>query len=293
MAASALTLMPPRPDPRRRLILASGLALAAAGVRAAGSQRPIEIGVIPYLPTAQLIAGHQPLRQFIENTFQRQAVLSTAPDFSTFHRRTLAGDYDIVVTGPPLAWHAHQEGRMVWVAVADRPLRIVFLAAAKGGASRLGDLGGKVVTTLAPMSITAQVTAATLAEHGLRPERDVQLRHERTPFNAAQSVLLGDAAAAALPDLTLPALPAEIRDGLRTIHESGELPGVAFLARRAPDLPDVATIRDALLRFARATPQGRKFMREFGHDGLRAPDLKAMHALDRFLPELKRQMAAP
>ena len=179
---------------------------------------------------------------------------------------------------------------MTLVAVSDRMLRIVFLVAAGSPLSRIENLRGSVVATIAPMTITAQVAADALAAHGLRPGHDVVLRHDRTPFNTVQSVLLGEAAAAAFPDVSLPALPADMRDQVHVIYRSRELPSIAFLARRSADLPDVDEIRQAILRFARETAEGREFVKAFGYDGLHAPDFRALRLLDRYLPELKRQM---
>jgi hypothetical protein len=45
------------------------------------------------------------------------------------------------------------------------------------------------------------------------------------------------------------------------------------------------TMQAALLHFANETPEGARFVRDFSHDGLRAPDMQALKILDRFLPD--------
>lgn len=276
-------------DRRRRLLLATSLSLCLPAAHA--GLRPLEIGIMPYLPTATLISGHQPLRRHLEATLSRDARLSSAPDFPTFHRRTLAGDYDLVITGPPLAWHAHQENKMTWIAVSDRVLRILFLVPNDSPIQRIEDLGGRSVATIDPMTITAQVASATLREHRLEPGRDVIMVHRNSPANAAQATLLGDAAATAFPSVSLPGLPIEMRRQFRPIHESHNLPSVAFLARNTIDLPTPGEMQAILFHFARETAEGKEFLRQFNHDGLHAPDLKAMRILDQYLPELRRQLA--
>jgi len=281
--------MPSAIDPQRRLLLATGLALALPGARA--SSRAMEIGVMPYLPTATLIAGHQPLRDHLATALGRPANLSTAPDFPTFHRRTLAGEYDLAVTGPPLAWHAHRLNKMTWIAVSDRKLRILLLVPTDSPVRGVADLRGGTVATIAAMTITAQTAAEILRDHGLEPGGSVHLRHERNPANAIQATLLGEASAAAFPDVSLPGLPEDMRARLRVIHESVELPSIAFVARRADALPPPEAVQRALLGFARDTAAGARFLQQFNHGGLSPPDLRALRILDRYLPELNRQMA--
>lgn len=239
---------------------------------------------MPYLSTAQLIAGHQGLRRHIEKTFVRPATVSTAPDFPGFQQRTLAGDYDLVVTGPPLAWAAYKAGIMQPIAIAARPLRIVTVVARNSPIRSLADLRGKAVGVLPPPSFAPAILADILREHGLRAGSDVELRYDKTPYNSVKAAILGELAAAAYPTVSLPSLPAELLDQVRTLHTSADFPAAVFSARPAPELPSPAEMQAALFAFVRNTPEGKAFVQEFGHDGLLAPDLGAMKILDRFLP---------
>lgn len=275
---------PDTPDfPRRRFLwLAPGL-IWAAGSRAS-SPRPLQIGVMPYLSTAQLMAGHQSLRHHIEKTFARPATLSTAPDFPAFQQRTLAGEYDLVVTGPPLAWAAYKAGIMRPVAIAARPLRIVIVVAGNSPVRSLADLRGKAIGVLPPPSFAPAILTDILREHGLQPGADVELRFDRTPYNSVKAAILGELAAAAYPTVSLPSLPADLLAQVRTLHTSADFPAAVFGARIATDLPSPAEMQAALFDFARNTPEGKTFVQEFGHEGLLAPDMEAMKILDRFLP---------
>lgn len=269
--------------PRRRFLwLVPGLLWVSTS--RATAPRPLEIGVMPYLSTAQLIAGHQGLRHHIEKTFSRPATLSTAPDFPTFQKRTLAGKYDLVVTGPPLAWAAHKAGIMRPIAIAARPLRIVVVVAKASPVRRLADLRGQAVGVLPPPSFAPAILTDILREHGLQPGADVELRYDRTPYNSVKAAILGELAAAAYPTVSLPSLPAELLDQVRTLHTSIDYPAAVMCIRLAPDLPTPMEMQAALFNFVRNTPEGKTFVREFGHDGLLAPDLEAMKILDRFLP---------
>lgn len=272
---------------RRRRLLESMLLLALAPMASASraaSPRPLQIGVMPYLSTAKLIAGHQPLRRHVEKTFGRPAELSTAADFKTFQQRTLAGEYDMVVTGPPLAWAAYKAGAIVPVAIAARPLRMVLAVAKNSPIQSTGELRGKTVGVLPPPSFAPAILADMLKAHGLAAGADVRLVYDSTPYNSMLAATLGELDAVAYPTVSLPSLPPDLLAQVRTIQTSEDFPAAVFCARRAAGLPDPDAVRAALLDFAANTPEGRKFVEEFGHGGLKAADLDAMKSLDRFLP---------
>lgn len=288
-----LPLSPPNGSRRRLLLGAAALALAGRAAVAAGARapRPIEFGLIPYLPTATLIARHQPLRRHLEEALGRPVVLSTAPDFQTFQRRVLDGDFDFIITGPGPGWQAHVDRGQQVVAVSQRMVRIHFLVAADSPVRDFAGLRGKTLATIDPLTITAQTTIATLQEHSLRPGIDIHVRHEKTPFNCAQAVILGEIAAAGLTSAVYANLPADMREKLRVFHESEGFPGMLFMVRPAPDMPRPEEFQAALLRFADSAA-GRAFLKDLNHDGLLRPDAKALRSLDRFLPETRRVMGA-
>jgi phosphonate transport system substrate-binding protein len=283
---------------RRRLLLGAAALVSGAILprRAASadqsSSRPIEIGILPYMPTAALIAGHQALRRHFEETFKRPVALSTAPDFRSFQHRVLAGEFDFTIIGPGPGWQAHLDFGHQVVAVSKRMVRIYILVAKDGPIGSLADLRGKTLATIDPLTVTSQTTLAVLRDNNLHPGTDVQVRHEKTPFNAAQALALGEVAAAGFPNVAYPNLPADTRDKLRILVESDGMPGVLFMVRPAPDVPTPEEFQAALFRFAK-TADGGAYVKEFNHDGLVRPNAKALRALDRFVPETRRLLATP
>lgn len=285
-------------DPvRRRLLL--GAAVLCAGPmlarRAASADfsPPIEMGILPYLPTASLLAGHQSLRRHFEETFKRPVALSTAPDFRSFQQRVLQGDFDFIIIGPGPGWQAHVDRKHQVIAVSRRRVSVYFLVPHDSPIKSIADLRGKTLATIDPLTVTAQTTMMVLREHKLRPDTDLKIRHEKTPFNCAQAVALGTVAAASFPNVAYQSLPAEIRGEIKIIHESDSMPGVLFMVRPAPNMPAPEAFQAALFRFADKTEAGRAFIKELNHDGLAKPDPEALRVLDRFLPETRRIMAQP
>lgn len=287
------------PDPqRRRLLIASlglsGLVLAqrAGGAEMAQRVRPVEFGVVPYLPTARLLTVFEPLRSHFAAVLQRSVAMTTAPDFKSFQRRALNGEFDLYFIGPGPGWQVHRDRQHYVLAIAKARLRIFLLVQKTGPISQLADLRGKTVTTIDPLTVTAQVVTAVLRENGLKPGIDVMLRTEKTPFNAAQAVVLGDAAAAACPDVAYPDFSSELRDQLRILYRSEELPGGLFMMRPAADLTAPEGIQKALFDFTDSAA-GRLFGKESGQGGFMLPDSKVLIELERFLPETRRVMSEP
>jgi phosphonate transport system substrate-binding protein len=284
---------------RRRLLfgaaaLASGAVLPrrVASADQASTNRPIEIGILPYMPTATLIAGHQGLRRHFEETFKRSVALSTAPDFRSFQHRVLAGDFDLTIIGPGPGWQAHLDRGHQVVAVSKRMVRIYILVAKGSPIKNFADLRGTTLATIDPLTVTSQTTMAVLRDNKLQPGADIQVRHEKTPFNAAQALALGEVAAAGFPNIAYPNLPADIRAKLRILVETDGMPGVLFMARPTPDVPAPEEFQAALFRFVE-TAEGKAYVKEFNHDGLIRPDPNVLRALDRFVPETRRLMAGP
>ncbi len=282
---------------RRRLVfgaaaLLSGAALprGASSAIASSAPRRLEIGVIPYLPTATLIAGHQSLRRYFEDTFKRPVGLSTAPDFRSFQGRVLDGDFDFTVIGPGPGWQAHLDRGHQVVAVSKRMVRIYILVAKDSPIKSVAELRGTKLSTIDPLTVTSQTTMAVLRDNGLQPGTDIQVRHEKNPFNVAQALALGEVSAAGFPNIAYPNLPADIRDKLRILVETEGIPGVLFMMRPAADVPTPEEFQVALFRFV-DTEGGRAYLKEFNHDGLLMPDLKALRTLDRFVPETRRLIA--
>lgn len=282
--------------PRRRRFVLTSLALSGIGlarhVPAASRIRSLEFGVVPYLPTARLLTVFEPLRVHFAAAFQRPVVMTTAPDFKSFQRRALDGEFDLYFIGPGPGWQVHRDRQHHVLAIAKARLRIFLLVQKAGPIGRIADLRTKTVATIDPLTVTAQVIATVLRENGLKPGADVILRTEKTPFNAAQAVALGEAAAAACPDVAYPDFPAELRDKLEILYRSEELPGGLLMARPAADLPAPAVIQKALFDFG-DSPAGHIFGKESNQGGFVMPEPKVLAELERFLSETRRVMSEP
>jgi len=264
--------------------------IAFAGVlAAAANDAAIEIAVLPYFSARTLLAQFEPLRAFVEDRLRRPVYLVTAPDYATFVRRTQAGEYAFVITGPHL-------GRLAQVDAGYRPmlqwrshLRGVFLVDRTSPSTTLADLRGKPIGTPDPLAITTFLGEEALAAAGL-PPGSVRANPQPSHNAAMLSVLRGENAAALVWDKTLATVGAETRERLRAIAVTAELP-IASLFLAGPRLAagEAESLRDVLLAFA-ATSAGRDFFASSSYEGIDPVDAADLAALDRYLPATRRAL---
>lgn len=265
------------------LLVLVGLAVPppAPAQPAAGA---LELGVVPTLPTGKLIEVYQPLAAHFARAFNRPVQVVTAPDIRSFQKRTLQGAYDFVLSGPLQGWHASIDADYQILLQSSAPVQAVVLVRRDSGITSLAQLKGKAVASMEPATLIAQLGAELLRKAGVRGRQAAQLRFERSPSNAVQSMLHGDVAAAIVTANLMQVLPPEDLERLRRIAESARYPGMLFMSRRGGDRPAPDAWQRALLEFA-ATEPGRRTIADL-HGGLEAP---ALNELKRLAPLLAEQ----
>jgi len=87
----------------RGFFLALLLTAAASGTSVLAEETPLKFGIMPFNSTLALIKTHQPLRQALERHLGRPIEVYTEADYTSFVRESLAGRYDILITGPHFA----------------------------------------------------------------------------------------------------------------------------------------------------------------------------------------------
>lgn len=262
-------------------------ACAVQAVRAA-EPRPLELGVVPYLPTPSLFAAYQPLRAHLEESLQRPVALTTAPDFVTFLERCLRREYDAIVLGPGLGRFAQAEAGFQPLVVTKRNIKALVIVERHASHAGLKDLSGKRVAMLDPMIGLSQLGKEVFLQSGMLPERDYRIQVVKSPSNAVHAVLQGEAEAGVTTTNLIPQLADDMRRRLRIIAESREIPGLVFMLRPSASL-GAAQMQETLLQFA-GSEAGRRFSEELALDGLRIPTEREMRAMDSFLPEIRNRL---
>lgn len=269
------------------------VAFLGAGPARAETPQPLEIAIFPYYSTRLLLEQFEPMRLFIEHQLQRPVYLVTAKDFRTFIERTHQRQYPFILTAPHMSRLAQvEDGYRPMLQVRTR-LQASFLVDRNSSYATLGDLRGHSIGTPDPLAIITMMGEEALIAAGLTPPGDVVLNAQPTHNAAVLSVLRGENAAALVHEVVLAGMAPEVRQRLRSIAKTVQLPTMTVYMA-SPSLPAAAAdaIRDAILAFA-ASREGHDFMQRTGYDGIDPASPDDLKLFDRYLPLLRRALASP
>jgi phosphonate transport system substrate-binding protein len=251
---------------------------------------PLEMGLLPNISPRTLLNQYQPLRDFLARALQRPVLLSTAPDWSTFHHRVAATAYDLVVTAPHLARLAQLDHG--WLPLLQwRPdvKGLVVFASARPMAS-IAELRGKSLVLSNPLSLVALQGMHWLSDKGLLRDQDYRVIRIPTDDSVGNVLLRGDAVAAMLSAGEFRAIADEQRRQLQVLTEFADLPGLLMMVcpRVVPEQARV--LKAQLLAFAEArSGEGAAFMAATGFSGLREVPQAVLESMDIYM-KVTREM---
>ncbi len=225
----------------------------------ADDARPLVLGVFPYVTARQIVEIYRPVAKALEEKLQRRVLLFTAPDFTTFAKRTRQGKYDILLTAPHLAWLAHEEARYLPLLKYDLSIHGLLVVKSDSQFKDLEDLRGHTIATPDSLALVVLAGKIEMAVSGLREKIDYQLKQSGTHINAAMQVIHGRADGAMLAEQTFNLMRPELRQQLRVLALTPRLSSFMYLTHPRLPVTEVQSIRTALLDFS-ASPdkQARK-----------------------------------
>lgn len=263
--------------------------IACYALPASAQPAPLVVGVLPTLSPRVLINNYQPFRLYLEKTLKRPVEMVTATDFATFHKSTMAGDYDIVVTAANLGRLAQVDAGYLPLATYKSTNRALLMTSKASPLKSIGDLRGESVATLDRFALVAGQARVWLEEQGLHERLDYQLLETSSHNSAGYSVLSGESTLAIISPAGWKQMPANIRDGLQVYATLPAVPGIMWLA--SPDLTrEVLRLKSALLVFSPSLPEGKQFFEVTGYQGMREITPEEMKSLDLYTVYLKKHL---
>lgn len=245
--------------PFRQLFFLLVLTLTSNGWMAQGfaedapstSTKPdaLRLGLLPHLSPQLLMKTYQPLANYLEQQLGRPVMTVSAPDFQTYSKRCIDGDYDIYLTAPHLAAFAEEQNRAHRLSRFSRVLHGVIVVPVDSPYTNVRDLRGLQLATPDPMAVITLLGEATLLEHGLKPHIDLDVIHMQTHNTALLAVANGRVDAAVAGVSAYEKMQPNIQSKLRVLKNTASVPHMMFMA--STDLPDdeYHTIKDTLLKF--------------------------------------------
>lgn len=250
---------------------------------------PLVVGLLPTLSPRVLIKNYQPFRLYLEQTLKRPVVMVTATDFTAFHKSTMAGEYDLVVTAAHLARLAQIEGRYSPLATYQLANRALLMTSQSAPLKSIKDLRGATVATLDRSALIASQTLIWLQEQELQLGKDYKLLETSSHNSAAYSVLSGESALAIVSPAGLKQMPADIQEGLQVFATLPPVPAMMWLA--SPRMRSVVPhLKSVLLAFSPTLTEGKQFFDKTGYMDMREITPEEMKSLDPYIPYLKQNL---
>ena len=276
-----------------KLFLCSALTLATCAVSAEekSADKPLEIGVVPYLSARLTISRFEPLRLYLEQTLGKPVKLYTANSFKSFLLQAQGGDYDLVINASHFARILQKENNFIPLLRVLPDSRALLMSAVSGPVTTNEDLRGQIIAVPDKLALATIIVLTELREKGLKEGSDFRLMLVPSFASAILAVQKGDASAAITSQAILQKMPQEQQDSVKPLLDAGKLSRLIFLAHPRLGKAESLKISNAVLKFSRDTEEGKKFTEDLGFENIIPITSKEMNRLDRYIPETKRLLA--
>ncbi len=287
---SAVRIAPvPKPQrSRRRSRIPLLLALLLFALPALADTAPLRLGIMPFNSTLALIKTHQPLRQHLQQALGQPVEIYTSANYDAFLRDSLAGEFDLLVTGPHFGAMCIDAGYVPLVRY-NTSLQPVFVLNKSSTIQAVEDFRGKRIGLPNRLSVSAIGGLSWLREHGLTADKDFLVLEKTTHGAAIAGVAVGDLDAALTTYTPLKQVPEDVREHIRVLPTDIHMPHLMTLAHERLGKARIERIRSALQDFP-ATPEGEAFFRDTGYKGYLPIDDDSIAALRPYIPVVRDLM---
>jgi len=266
-----------------RLILYSSLSLLPLLGQTAPAT--FKLGVAPHSSSRLILEQYHPLRVHLEKALGRPVEVITAPDFTEFARRALAGDYDLAITTGHQARLYQTDAGYLPLVTYQADFRSVVIVADKGKVHRPEDLKG---TTVIGLSASSLVTL--WGQHWLKRvgRNDVAVRYVSAADSVAQLLLSGEGSAGLVSLANFQKLPADVQSQLRILTQSPAMLGRVYLLH-PKQAHQLAQVEAALWAFTQ-TPDGTQYFQKHQLGGYRKVPRRELAAMDPYAEEVRKNL---
>lgn len=250
---------------------------------------PLKLGIMPFNSVLVLIRTHQPLTQHLEQVLGRKIQVLTSTDYFTHVNQMLAGDFDLLITGPHFAVMAAEKSYLpLFRYAAD--LRPNFVVRQDSPLQTALDLRGKRLGTPSRLAVVSSGGIQWLADQGLRVHQDYQLVEFVSHGAAVAAVAAGEVDMALTASTAWMQVPEALRAKTRALPTDIRMPHVMTLAHTRLPKAEIERVRQALMSFG-DTPAGKAFFRNTEYQGyvpVKAEDLEELRPFVALTVELMR-----
>jgi phosphonate transport system substrate-binding protein len=270
------------PMNRRAATLSLLAAALPARMARAQSMAPLEIGVLPNISARALLAQYQPMREYLGRELKRAVQVSTAPHWASFQQRTLAYEYDVVVTASHVARLAQLDGGWQPLLIYAPGIKGMIAFAQQRPIKAIADLRGQTLVLSNPQSLVALRGLQWLSENGLQRDRDFKAINTPTDDSVGNVVVRGDAVAAMLSGGEYRAIPEATRAQVSVLATFAEVPGFVVMASPRLAAADARAVKELLSQFIPRSDEGKAFAAATGFTGIGELPTGLMESMDAY-----------
>ncbi len=273
----------------RAAVAALVLSVTSIAVALPAWAQALQVGVLPNLSPRVLLTNYRPLRDHLSATLGMPVEIVTAPDFRVFQARTLAGEYDLVVTAANLGRLAQLDAGLAVIAGFEPPIPALLVMLKAAPVQSIEALRGKALAVSNPQSLLVLAGKNWLRQRGLAAGTDYELVWTRNEDSLAQALTSGSAPLAMMSAGELRAIRPEIAERLTVMEEFAKLPNFLLLQGRAMPADRAAALKAALMTFP-ATALGQEFTTLTGVRAIRPVPTGDLEAIDPVVAETREQL---
>ncbi|MFZ5775542.1 MAG: phosphate/phosphite/phosphonate ABC transporter substrate-binding protein [Thermodesulfobacteriota bacterium] len=207
----------------------------------------IRFGVFPYKSPKPMVELFAPVASRLEQKLGRKVQLVTAPDAETFMARSKNREYDLALPCVTCFFRIQPYGYKV-IARGTPPFHGGVLVRKESDIQSITQLRGRKVAATAEHSYGGYLFCrAQLDAQGIDPDKDVEFHFLGKQDSVIMAVANGkfEAGVVRVDALDSPAF-ASIREQLREVSRSVEIPQFPFVVGQGIDEKTVAVIREVL-----------------------------------------------
>lgn len=258
----------------------------------AQAQGPLEMGLLPNISARTLLSQYQPMRDYLARALQRPVHLSTAPDWSVFHGRIAAVDYELVATAPHMARLAQLDHGWMPLLQMLPDIKAVLVFAADRPMTAISELRGKTLVLSNPLSLVAMRGLHWLADNGLQQDKDFKTIVIPNDDSIGNVLGRGDALAAVVSAGEFRAIPEGLHHQLQILTIFAEIPGFMIVASPRVGADQARLIKTRLMEFASArSGEGAAFLAATGFSGMREIPPGLMASMDVYVNTTRDMLA--
>mgnify|MGYP000098867940 FL=1 len=262
------------------------LLLACQVARAADE---LTLAIEPFLSARALVGAFQPLCNHLGDKTGKKVVAITAANYDQYAQRLLNQEFDIAIIGPHTALLAAQKANYLPLLKGEGFLKALMIVDKNSTYQRPADLKGQTIALPDHLTMTSMLGAEFFRPADAAPI-DVRFRYNDFHNTAALMMLRGEAAAAVVADSALLPMSMEIRENIRIIAESKQVPQMVMLVHSRVPTEMRDKLHDAMYEYIKITAPQKNFLARVGFSAAKPLTEQDSRQLAPYVEELKRRL---